>query len=411
VPYKKLLLESPKLKNSEIFKAIEMAIPSTEIEAAILKTKAKEKRHRGLPSQLVVCLIVAMSFWSKDSMRDVLKNLLDGLNEVWLKTGKYWKTPCKAAITKARKRLGPVVMTQLFHQLVRPMGTTETVGVFLNGLRVVAIDGTCLDIPDSDENARVFGRPGSRPGTRAAFPKARLVILVETGTHLIFDALICPYKMGERVRALRLLRSVTKEMLLMWERGLHSYAMVSATLYKGCDYLGRIPSNVKFLNETQLEDGSYLSFISPPGKFRKQGFEPIQLRVIEYTIENLNDPTAEIRYRLITSLLEHQKFPANLLAAEYHQRWEVENTIDEFKVHLGERKTHVRSQRPREVVQEIYGLLLGHWAVRSLICQTAHSAEISPLSLSFTGALRVIRRAVPKFQRLETEEIPFFLLG
>ncbi len=287
VPYKKLLLESPKLKSSEIFKAIEIAIPSTEIEAAILKTKAREKRHRALPSQLVVCLIVAMSLWSKDSMRDVLKNLIDGLNEVWLKTGKYWKTPCKAAITKARKRLGPVVMSQLFHQLVRPMATTETVGAFLNGLRVVAIDGTCLDIPDSDENARVFGRPGSRPGTRAAFPKARLVILVEAGTHLIFDALICPYKMGERVRALRLLRSVTKEMLLMWDRGLHSYAMVSATLSKGCGYLGRIPSNVKFLNETQLEDGSYLSFINPPGKFRKKGFKPIQIRVIEYTIENL----------------------------------------------------------------------------------------------------------------------------
>ena len=408
MPYKKILLESPNLKSSTIFKAIEIAIPSTEIEAAILKTKAKEKRHRELPSQLVVCLIVAMSFWSKDSMRDVLKNLLDGLNEVGLKTGKYWKTPCKAAITKARKRLGPVVMTQLFHQLVRPMATTVSVGAFLSGLRVVAIDGTCLDIPDSYENARVFGRPGSRPGTRAAFPKARLVILVEAGTHLIFDALICPYKMGERVRALRLLRSVTKEMLLMWDRGLHSYAMVSATLSKGSNYLGRIPSNVKFLNETQLEDGSYLSFINPPGKFRKKGFEPIQVRVIEYTIENLNDPKAEIKYRLITNLLNPQKNPAKLLAAEYHQRWEVENTIDEFKVHLGERKTHVRSQRPREVVQEIYGLLLGHWAVRSLICQTAHSAEISPLSISFTGTLRVIRRAVPKFQRLEPQEIPFF---
>jgi hypothetical protein len=288
------------------------------------------------------------------------------------------------------------------------MATTETVGAFLNGLRVVAIDGTCLDIPDSYENARVFGRPGSRPGTKAAFPKARLVILVEAGTHLIFDALICPYKMGERVRALRLLRSVTKEMLLIWDRGLHSYAMVSATLSKGSNYLGRIPSNVKFLNETQLEDGSYLSFINPPGKFIKKGFEPIQVRVIEYTIENLNDPTAEIKYRLITNLLNPQKNPAKLLAAEYHQRWEVENTIDEFKVHLGERKTHVRSQRPREVVQEIYGLLLGHWAVRSLICQTAHSAEISPLSISFTGTLRVIRRAVPKFQRLEPQEIPFF---
>jgi hypothetical protein len=214
--------------------------------------------------------------------------------------------------------------------------------------------------------------------------------------------------MGERVRALRLLRSVTKEMLLMWDRGLHSYAMVSATLSKGCEYLGRIPSNVKFLNQTQLEDCSYLSFINPPGKFIKKGFKPIQIRVIEYRIENLNDPTAEIRYRLITSLLDSQENPAKLLAAEYHQRWEVENTIDEFKVHLGERKTHVCSQRPREVVQEIYGLLLGHWAVRSLNCQTAHSAQISPLSISFTGTLRVIRRAVPKFQRLEPQEIHFF---
>ena len=95
MPFKKLLLESPKLKSKEIFKAIEIAIPSTAIEAAILKKKVKEKRHRGLPSQLVVCLIIAMSLWSKDSMRDVLKNLIDSLNEVGLKTGKYWKIPCK----------------------------------------------------------------------------------------------------------------------------------------------------------------------------------------------------------------------------------------------------------------------------------------------------------------------------
>lgn len=104
---------------------------------------------------------------------------------------------------------------------------------------------------------------GSRPGTRAAFPKALLVILLEAGTHLIFDALMCPYKMGERVRALKLLRSVTVGMLLMWDRGKHSYAMVEATASKGCEYLGLIPSLVKFLNETQLDDGSYLSWIYP----------------------------------------------------------------------------------------------------------------------------------------------------
>lgn len=59
--------------------------------------------------------------------------------------------------------------------------SNETGGV----LRIVVIDSTCFDLPDSDENARVFGRPGSRTGTQAAFPKIRLVILVESGTHII----------------------------------------------------------------------------------------------------------------------------------------------------------------------------------------------------------------------------------
>jgi hypothetical protein len=144
------------------------------------------------------------------------------------------------------------------------------------------------------------------------------------------------------------------------DRGLHSYAMAEATVSKGCEYLGRIPGiNVKFLNETQLEDGSYVSWIYPSGQLKKKGFKPIQVRVIEYTIENYDRPEAQIRYRLITSLLSAEKFPAQLLACEYHQPWEVENTIDEMKVHLLGRKTHIRSQKPKEVVQEIYGLLLG----------------------------------------------------
>ncbi|MBW4565622.1 MAG: IS4 family transposase [Mojavia pulchra JT2-VF2] len=385
-------------------------MPAFVIEQAIANTQTQEERKRLLPAQLVVSLVIAMSFWSKDSMRDVLKNLIDGMSEAWVKVGKYWRVPCKSAITQARQRLGARVMSDLFHQLVRPMATTETMFAFLNELRIVVIDGTCFDVPDSDENARVFGRPGSRPGTKAAFPKVRLVILVEAGTHIIFDALMCPYRIGERVRALRLLRSVTPGMLLMWDRGLHSYAMVQATVTKGCDYLGRIPANVKFLAEKNLEDGSYLSSIYPSGKLRKKGSQPILVRIIEYTIEHPDNPTEQLTYRLITSLLD-EKFPAELLAREYHQRWEVENTIDELKIHLLGRKTHVRSQKPREVVQEVYAWLLGHWTVRVLMFQAATSAGVTPLRLSFTGTLRVIRRAVPKFQRLNSQDLPLFSSG
>ena len=272
----------------------------------------------------------------------------------------------------------------------------------------MAVDGTVFLVPDTEANAKVFGYPASRPGTQSAFPKVRLVLLIEAGTHLIVDALMCPYRMGERARVKKLLRSVTQGMLLMWDRGLHSYAMVQATFAQKCDYLGRVPKNVKFQVERVLQDGSYLSWIAPDGKSKKKGGTKILVRVIEYTIDT--DKEQQI-YRLITSLTDIALFPAVLLATEYHQRWQVENTIDELKVHLNGRKTPIRSHNPREVVQEVYGWLLGHWAVRSLMFQVAEHTQMSPLRLSFTGTLNVLRRAVPKFQRLHPEEIPFFYLA
>ena len=108
--------------------------------------------------------------------------------------------------------------------------------------------------------------------------------------------------------------------------------MVQTTVSKGCDYLGRIPANVKFQAEKPIDDGAYLSCIYPSGKLRKKGCRPIMVRVIEYTIEHPENPTEQLTYRLITSLLDIKKFPAELLAKEYHQRsrsrkyhWWVEN--------------------------------------------------------------------------------------
>ncbi|MBE8971420.1 IS4 family transposase [Nostocales cyanobacterium LEGE 12452] len=405
---KEFSLISPAIEPGTVLKALETAIPTEAIEKAIADTHSNEERKRALPSHLVICLVIAMSLWSKASMRTVLKNLVDGLSEVWVRVGQYWRVPCKSSITEARQRIGCGVISRLFHLVVRPVATAQTPGAFLGGMRVIAVDGTVFDVPDTEANARVFGYPGTRPGTRAAFPKVRLVLLIEAGTHLIVDALICPYRIGERARAKKLLRSVTSGMLLMWDRGLHSYKMVQATLIQKCDYLGRVPKNVKFQVEKVFEDGSYLSCIAPDGKSKKKGATKIMVRVIEYTIDT--DGEAQI-YRLITSLTDITLFPALLLATEYHRRWEVENTIDELKVHLLGRKILIRSLNPREVVQEIYGWLLGHWAVRSLMFQVAESAHISPLRLSFTGTLNVIRRSVPKFQRLQPEEFPFFSPG
>ena len=88
VPLKNFSLLSPTIQRSDLLKAIETAIPATAIEQAIATTKASEERNRSLPAHLVVCLLIAMSLWSRDSMRDVLKNLIDGMSEAWVKVGK-----------------------------------------------------------------------------------------------------------------------------------------------------------------------------------------------------------------------------------------------------------------------------------------------------------------------------------
>ena len=405
---KEFSLINPKLEASSVFQALETVIQPSMIETALKKTNSLESRQRKLTSSLVVCLVIAMSYWSSDSMTTVLKNLVNGLNKQWTKLGQSWKTPVSSSITEARQRLGCRVMSQLFNSIAKPLAKKETPGAFLGGLRVMAVDGTLLDVPDSQANARVFGYPGSRKGTRAAFPKVRVVLLIEAGTHLITDALMCPYRIGERVRALKLLRSLNESMLLMWDRGFHSYRMVNSTLAQGCQYLGRVPKNVKFPNHKNFDDGSYLSWINPDRKSRKKGFSKIQVRVIEYTIET----DGELKtYRLVTSLIDLTLFPALLLAQQYHQRWEIENTIDELKTHLLGRKTPIRSLKPREVVQEIYGWLLGHYAIRSLMFQASEQANISPLRLGFTGTLKVIRRAIPDFQDLNSKQLPFFSRG
>lgn len=383
------------LSPTELLMVLEQVIPTQTITSAIIKTSSLQRRQRILPTHVVVALVIAMSFWSYDSIVDVFKNLIQGLSTLWIPLGIRFKTPASSSITEARQRTGPAVMTHLFELVAKPKATPETPGAFLGGLRLMGVDGTVFDVPDTQENARVFGYPGTRPGTHAAFPKVRLVFLVELGTHLITDALLSPYRFGERATARKLLRSVDEGMLLMWDRGLHSFKMVHAARKQFCHILGRVPVHVKFEVVKTLADGSYLSWIAPDGQSKKKGATRIPIRVIEYVIE---EEGSEKVYRLITDLMDISIFGALLLAQEYHQRWQAENTLDELKVHLNGRKIPIRSKNPREVVQEIYGWLLGHYCIRCLMFQSAAIGEISPLRLSFTGSLRVIRRAVTLFQ-------------
>ena len=389
-----------------LLEALHLAIPDTAIDAAIAQTGTGELRCRLLPTRLVVALVIALAFWSRDAGRQVLANLLDGVREREPRFATL-RTASKGAITRARQRVGPRPLIALFRQLARPIATPQTPGAFLGGLRLMAFDGITLDLPDTPENEHIFGRPGCSRG-HTAYPQARLIWLVEVGTHILCDALVRPWRSGEDSPVRQMLRSIGPGMLVMWDSGLHSYSLVQRTLARGAHFLGRVGNDIILLPVEQLPDGSYTAYIYPSAKARRHRQEGILVRVIEYTIDDPVRTGHGERHRLITSLFDLGVFPATLLAPEYHQRWEVENSADEVKVHHVERPVHIRSQRPREVIQEVYGLLLAHLAVRTLMFHAAERIGIDPDRLSFVNTVRIIRRAIPRFQRAQRDQTPLY---
>jgi hypothetical protein len=394
------------LGDRPLLEALAAAIPDAAVETAIEATGTRERRPRRLPTHLVVTLVVAMGLWAAESMRHVLAEVVAGWREVGAGRAAAWRVPSTAAIVQARRRAGARLLRELFHAVAGPVATPATPGAFLGDRRLMAIDGTTIDIADTPDNDRAFGRPTTHRGNkRGAFPQVRVVALIETGTHALCGAVLRPFRCGEAPAALRLLRAVGPGMLLLWDRGVHSYAMIRATLARQADFLGRTKRNVVLRPTEVLADGSFLARVYPTPTARRRDEDGIVVRVIEYVLDTAAGPGRET-YRLLTSLLDERAFPAERLAATYHERWEVETTLDEVKVHQWAHPRPLRSKRPREVVQEIYGLLLAHLAIRTLMHQAALRDGIDPDRLSFTGALRVLRRAIPRAQRTAPAHLP-----
>lgn len=299
----------------------------------------------------------------------------------------------KSAISLARYRLGAKPLERLFKQVCRPCATEETVGAFRFGKRLVAIDGTVETVADTLANATYFGRSSGQYG-ESAYPQARCVYLVECGTHIIFDAGIWRYADSEKVFARRLLRSVRAEMLVMLDMGLTSMETLFAIHERGADFLARVESRWRLDPVISLEDGSYLADLfypdAPPGMSKQ-----LRVRVVVYTLDDPNRPGHGQIHRLVTSLLDPSSAPALDLVCTYHERWEIEITIDELDTHQRLSQKPFRSHYPVGVIQEIYALLIAHFVVRCWMLQTAQSLTLDPDRLSFIHCLRVIRDSLP----------------
>jgi hypothetical protein len=383
--------------------AIEHLVPKATIAAVLSAEGRVTQRERKLNLLITVLLVIMINIYTSDSITDVLEKMAQGLRYIW--PDPDYGMPNASAISHRRYQVGARPVAALFHQVCQPLASPDTPGAFLFGLRLMAIDGTTEDVADTPANVAVFGRHQGDRGP-SAFPQVQGVYLVECGTHAIVDAGFWPYHTSERVGGFRLLRSVTPGMLVMWDRGFHDYDMLVQTRQRGAHVLSRLPASVKPKVVRRLADGSYLAYLRPIDYQRRKQGEHILVRVIEYTLTDPNLPGYGEIHRLVTTLLDPEAYPILDLICAYHERWEVEITIDEIDTHQRLLPGPLRSLKPVGVIQELYGLLIAHYIIRALMYEAAQQADLDPDQLSFVGAIRVLQKAVPEFQMTTPEQLP-----
>jgi hypothetical protein len=375
---------------------ITKAIPLATVRAVLAETGRASRRQRELPAHVMVYYVIALALFMQASYREVLRCLLEGLR--WLlDPGEVPPVTGKSGISQARTRLGWEVMQRLHDRVVQPVARHQTRGAWYRAWRVVSLDGSTLDVTDTAANAAAFGRQRGDRGD-SAFPQVRFVSLLENGTHVLFGSLLAPYATGEVTLAHQVVGRLRKGMLCLADRVFFGAALWEKAHATGADLLWRMKTDAKLPCIKRLPDGSYLSRIRRRRASRNDPPKEQTVRVIEYTLEGI--PDAEPCYRLLTTIVDPDRAPAEELAALYHERWEIEGAFDEFKTHLRGARILLRSKTPDLVRQEFYGLMLAHLAVRGLMHEAALRADEDPDRLSFVHSVHVVQRQVRRFVAL-----------
>jgi hypothetical protein len=367
---------------------ITRTVPLAKVHAALTHTGRGSIRQRDLPAHVVVYYVIALALYMHSSYREVLRCLLEGLQ--WLQDpSTQVHVAGRSGISQARTRLGSEPLRELHDAIIGPIATRETRGAWYRSWRLVSLDGSTLDVADERANQEAFGRPAASRGA-AAFPQVRFVSLVENGTHVLFGSRMSGCRVGEVTLAGQVLPALQAGMLCLADRGFFGFELYAQARASGAELLWRLKKNLRLPCEERLADGSYLSCIYPTEKDRRHATRGAAVRVVEYVLEGVAG--AEPLYRLATSILDPEEAPAAELAALYHERWEIETAFDELKTHLRGARIVLRSKTPELVRQELYGLLLAHFAIRALMHEAALKGGEDPDRLSFLHAVRVVRR-------------------
>lgn len=365
--------------------------PPGLVDRVVSACGRSEQRKRLLPARLVVYFVLGLALFSPAPYLEVMRHLVAGLRGSGLLGD--WHVPAKSSLFRARQRLGSEPLRVLFAATAKPMATEATPGAFWRGLRLLAVDGTCWDVADTEANEAAFGRPGNGRGTKkSAFVQVRMAALVEVGSHAVLDAELAGCRTGEVTLVARLPRSAGPGQLVLADREFLGVPLWQAFTATGADLLWRVPANRILPVVKQLRDGSWISRIHASTDAARR--DPAEVRVLAYRLKDPAGGAAADDYRLVTSLLDARRYPARQLAALYRERWEIESVFAEIKTHQRGTRVVLSSKTPDGVRQQIWAHLLVHHALRELMLRTAATRGLDPDRVSFTETLRSARRSV-----------------
>ena len=371
---------------------LDQVIRPEDIRQALDTTGRIGTRSCVLTDEVILRVVLAMGLLTDLPIRQVFKHARR------LREGE--ESPARSNLCMARRRLGVAPLRHLFDRVVRPLARRETPGAFYHGFRLMAIDGTVLDVSDSPANSAAFGRPSAGPRGDGAFPQVKKLSLVELGTHVEVAFVVRPCRSDERAMVDGLLGHLAPAMLLLLDRAFYSYERWRRLEARGVKLLARVVKSMILRPIRGLADGSYLAKVYRSPADRDKDRDGIIVRVIRYT---LDDPQRVGRgdiHVLITNLFDEALYPAKELILLYHERWEEELVFDEQKTHQDPRRAtkpaQLRSETPAGVIQEIYALSLGHFVIRSLMFEAAATAGLDPDELSFTGCFQILKCRLPE---------------
>ncbi|MCX4907296.1 IS4 family transposase [Streptomyces sp. NBC_00878] len=331
--------------------------PSQTVDRVVAECGRTERRSRLLPARTVVYFVLAICLFAQHSYEQVARMLAEAMAWAARQDGCPPSVPTSAAISRARVRLGPEPLAALFAQAAgetRAGRARRERCTRYRRWRVMAVDATAVGVPDTPDNRTRYGFPSivdTEPG--GALPQAHVAALAECGSHAITRATLgrLPVRTGQSLPC-DLFAALTREDLLLADCGSADLELLPMVRAAGADVLWRAgPWQVPAVR-TALPDGSYLCDLRCGG--------PAGVRT---EVRVLEDPP----YRLITTLVDHEAHPAPVLSALHRQRWGIRASLEAVGTLRWDTPLVLRSRWPDGVEQELWGHLLVHHTIRSLL--------------------------------------------